>query len=168
MESDFLTSSAVAAAGVIGPAVVGLLGWYFRARVEEYRRARERLDESRVELYVEILDPYIRLLNKDKSQEQKAMKQILSHEYRSRSYQLMLLGDDSVARGYIDFMEYSFKHAGTNQDPKEALRHVGKFMLILRRGLGNHKTKLDEIDMLRWTIKDIHKILDPVGESPGH
>lgn len=53
---------------------------------------------------------------------------------------------------------YKAESTGVEQDPKETMRLWGRLILEIRRSLGNKKTKLDDLDMLRAMIKDIDNL----------
>ena len=56
-------------------------------------------------------------------------------------------------------MKHTYEAEATgNQDPEEMMRLWGKHLLEIRKSLGNKKTKLNELDMLRAMIKDMSKI----------
>ena len=56
-------------------------------------------------------------------------------------------------------MKHTYEAEATgNQDPEKMMRLWGKLLLEIRKSLGNKKTKLNELDMLRAMIKDMSKI----------
>lgn len=48
---------------------------------------------------------------------------------------------------------------GNNKSPKQMLELFGKLLLEIRKSLGNKKTKLTKLELLKFTINDIDKIL---------
>ena len=78
---------------VVGSAVA-LFGWYLRSAVESIRRERERLQGDRRTIYVQILDPFIRMFVgiNDPKEQQKALSQIASVDYRRAFYELNFMG----------------------------------------------------------------------------
>lgn len=145
----------------LGPSLLIVLGgivtWFIKSRVEELRATEQRLREERRKIYSQILDPYIRLFADLKGQgPTQAIKKIMSYDYRRTSFDLNLFGSDQVIRAYNALMKHTYEAESTGrQDPKEMMRLWGSFLLEVRKSLGNRKTKLNEIDMLRAMIKDI-------------
>lgn len=149
---------------VLGPSLLviagGIITWFLKSRVEELRAAQERLREERRKIYGQILDPYIHLFADLKGQgPTQAIKSITSYDYRKTAFELNLFGSDEVVRAYNALMEYTYKTESTKrQDPKEMMRLWGGLLLEIRKSLGNKKTKLHELDMLRAMIKDIDNL----------
>ncbi len=146
---------------VLGPSLLMVLGgiitWFIKSRVEELRATEERLREERRKIYGQLLDPYIHLLADIKGQGPgQAIKKITSLEYRKTAFDLSLLGSDKVVRAYNALMKHINEAESTGkQNPKEMMHRWGSLLLEIRKSLGNEKTKLDELDMLRAMIKDI-------------
>ena len=145
----------------------GIFSLIIRSRLEELRAIEERLSLERRKVYGEILDPYIELFaslaleNGGASTSPKITRKITSKEYRKAIFELGLLGSDDVIRAYNTLMQHSFKSNDPDkQDPFETMRLFGILRLEIRRSLGNKKTKLNELDMLRGEITDIDKFLD--------
>jgi len=150
---------------VLGPSLLMVLGgiitWFIKSRVEELRATKEKLQEDRRKIYGQILDPYIRLFADLKGQgPAQAIKKITSYEYRRTAFDLNLFGSDEVIRAYNALMKYTYEaESAGKQDPKEMMRLWGSLLLEIRKSLGNKKTKLNEIDMLRAMVKDIDNFL---------
>lgn len=148
----------------LGPSLLivlgGLLTWIIKSRIEELRAIEEKLRETRSEIYSQILAPYITLFSDLSPEGQaKVAATITSEEYRKTAFDLALLGSDAVIQAYNSLMSYTFQTEGTgNLDPKEMMRLWGRMLLEIRRSLGNKKTKLSELDMLRAMIKDIDSL----------
>jgi len=106
------------------------------------------------------LDPYIRLFADISGQGQvQAVKRMTSPEYRKTAFELNLFGSDDVIRAYNTLMAHAYEAESTGkQDPKTMMTLFGSFLLEIRKSLGNKKTKLEALDMLRASIKDIDKI----------
>lgn len=146
---------------ILGPSLLMVLGgivtWFIKSRVEELRATEQRLREERRKIYSQILDPYIRLFADLKGQgPAQAIKKITSYDYRRTSFDLNLFGSDEVIRAYNALMKHTYEAESTGkQDSKEMMRLWGSLLLEIRKSLGNKKTKLNELDMLRAMIKDI-------------
>jgi len=149
---------------ILGPTLLVVLGgiitWFIKSKIEELRAIKEKLREERRNIYAQILDPYIRLFADLKGKgPNEALKRITSYDYRKTAFDLNLVGSDEVVRAYNNLMKHTYEAEATgNQDPKEMMRLWGKLLLEIRKSLGNKKTRLNEIDMLRAMIKDIEKL----------
>lgn len=145
--------------------VGGILTWVVRSRFEEFREVERKLRDERRKIYSEILEPYVKLfagISRGDGGANKITKQITSDEYRKAIFELGLIGSDEVVRAYNDLMQYFFKLGTTGtQDMRVTVRLWGKLRLEIRKSLGNKKTKLNEIDMLRGEITDIDKLEKP-------
>ena len=148
----------------LGPTLLmvlgGIIAWFIKSYIEEFRAIEEKLRKERRNIYVQILDPYIRLFADIKVKgPNEALKRITSYNYRKTAFELNLFGSDEVVRAYNNLMKHAYEAETTGiQDPKEMMRFWGKLLLEIRKSLGNKKTKLDEFDMLRAMVKDIDKL----------
>ena len=111
-------------------------------------------------IYLKFLDPYI-ILFTDTSPEgiKKAIKNITSYDYRKTAFELNLFASDGVIKAYNNLLQHAFEAEKTgNRDTKKMMNLFGTLVLETRKNLGNKKTKLESIDMLKGMIKDIEKI----------
>lgn len=142
--------------------IVGLAVWFVRSHIEGIKRATEELQDQRRKIYIDILKPYIQTFAgiKDPSQTKKALRTLTSFEYRLRSFELNMIGSDEVVRAVNNMMQffYSLEKEDTTAQPADLLRYWGGVLLAIRRDLGNRRTKLKEVDMLRSQIKDIDTV----------
>ena len=149
---------------IIGPPLLmvigGIITWVIKSKIEELRELEEKLREERRNIYAQLLDPYIRLFADLKGKgPEVAVKKITSYDYRKTAFDLNLFGSDEVIRAFNNLMKHTYEAEATgNQDPEEMMRLWGKLLLEIRKSLGNKKTKLNEVDMLRAMIKDVSKI----------
>ncbi len=152
---------------IVTPLVAALVGfgvWYVQSRLEALRREQERLHDDRRKVYADVLEPFIRLFAgiKNPKENQKALRHLLSVEYRRTAFEFSLIGADDVVRSFNDLMQYVYSfdaEADEKPNPSELMRLWGAFLLEIRRNVGNPKTKLTPADMLRSQIKDIDKII---------
>lgn len=149
----------------LGPSLLivvgGIITWFLKSRVEELRAIEERLRAERRKTYGDILDPYIHLFAGLKTGQPQAqvLKKLTSYDYRKTAFELCLVGSDQVVQAYNDLMQHSYESERTGkQDAPEMMRLWGLLLLAIRRSLGNKKTRLNELDMLRGMIKDIDKM----------
>ncbi|HEU68289.1 MAG TPA: hypothetical protein ENN53_03610 [Candidatus Acetothermia bacterium] len=145
----------------IGPAFLmvlgGVISWIVRSWTEELRAARVKLREQQRKVYAEILDPYIRLFADLKTKgAQEAAKRITSYEYRQAAFELNLFGSDTVVRAYNSLLAHAYEAEASGQkDPVKMMLLWGGLLLEIRRSVGHKRTRLNELDMLRTTVKDL-------------
>jgi len=148
----------------LGPTLLILagsaIGWFIKFRTEELRATEEKLRSERRKVYEEILDPYIRIFTDSKGQGAvQALKKVTSYEYRRTAFELNLFGSDEVVRAYNELVQYTYQAEASGQpNTSIMMRRWGRLLLEIRRSLGNRRTRLDEVDMLRGMIKDIDQI----------
>lgn len=148
-------------------AAVGFAVWYFQTRIEEIRRTQDRLNDNQRTVYFEVLEPFIRTfagVNNPK-ETQKALKQVLSVDYRKTAFEFSLIGSDDVVRAFNSMMQhiYSMEHNPERQSTI-LMRLWGELLLAIRKDVGNFKTRLTAKDMLRNQIKDIDEYFDSQSE----
>lgn len=167
---DYLTAIGTIATPILVLILTGV-GWSIRNRNERVRELEEKLRDDRINVYFQILEPFIiamltdEIFKKDKSFKGKARQEIvdekiLSLEYRKAAYKLTLVGSDRVVKAYNDLMQafYNKPENETSEETAMRLFHfLGKFLLEIRRGMGNEKTSLKEFEMLESMITDIRK-----------
>lgn len=150
---------------LLASALVGFGVWFVQSRIEELRRARERLRDERRDVYSKILEPYIRLFSglNDPGVEAEVVKLITSFDYRKTAFELNLIGSDSVVLAFNDMMMffYAAQAAGEQPSAAEMLTRWGTFLLEIRRSIGDPNTKLGYRDMLRGLISDLDRNLGP-------
>jgi len=156
--------------------VLGLagIGWRLRSRLERRFALEDKLRQGRVQTYNQILEPFILLLTSDAAWKSNpktknadknamAMEKMLSFEYRSQGFQLSLVGSDAVVKAYNNLMQYFFQRgtqsaAAGEADVREMMTFLGRFLLEIRRSMGNESTELDGWDMLEWFMSDARKL----------
>ncbi|MHB8162668.1 MAG: hypothetical protein ACYDGT_09270 [Thermoleophilia bacterium] len=144
-------------------AAVGFTVWYIQSRIERIRREEERILDERRTVYLTILDPFIRIfagINKP-AEAKKAQEQLVSYEYKRTALEFNLIGSDNVVHSFNTFMQYNFK---SESDPKVMLTLWGELLLEIRRSVGDPKTDLEPVDMLKAQINDIDTFLDKDAE----
>jgi len=157
--------------------VLGLtaVGWKYRQTIERQMRLEEKLRDHRIVVYNQILEPFILILmteeawqsdkkNRHKDKNEIATTQMLSLEYRQASSKLSLMGSDEVVSAFNDLMQYFFNqdYSADSEVSEEKLnymmRMLGKFLLEIRKSMGNEKTTLDHWSMLEWFLTDARKM----------
>lgn len=156
------------------------VGWKYRQSMERKLKLEEKLRPDRIEIYNQILEPFIILFisdkawsldkkNKSKSKSEMAMSTMVSLEYRKVASKLSLLGSDAVVLAYNDLMQhfYGMEDASQVSSPdkmKAAMSFLGNFLLEIRKSMGNEATRIDNWGMLEWFLTDARKLRD--GELP--
>ena len=165
---DVLTTVATALTPIL-LSIVGFILWKYRQSFERKARLEQDLRDERVELYNVILEPFVILLTSDEAWKQdkknrtknkygEAEKKMLSFEYRKAAFRLRLFANDEVLRAYDNLMsDFSNYSPDTYSQEKDLALRVqrtaellGKFLLALRRGMGNEKTDLTPKEMAAW------------------
>ncbi len=125
---------------------IALFTWYLRSSVETIRRERERLQGDRRAIYLQVLDPFIRILAglSDPSEQQEVLGQIASVDYRRTFYELNFMGSDDVILAMNDLLQFFFRaeREGTKPEPRSVLDLWGSVLLAIRKDLGIRNTKL--------------------------
>jgi hypothetical protein len=86
-------------------------------------------------------------------------QKLASREYRQNALRMTLIASDSVVRAYNDVMQYAFQSQSQPARPgSEMAALLGRFLLELRRSMGNDTTKLDDWAMLEWFLGDARKL----------
>ena len=154
---------------VVAPSLIGVtgavVGWFLKSRSEELRATQERLVAERRKLYIELLEPYIRMFaakGDDSAPDTiKAMQTIPSFEYRKTAFEFGFFASDGVMRAWNDMLASFFaaSQQGRQIDAKALISAYGRVLLEIRRSLGNKDTSLQPKDMLRSMITDIDRYL---------
>lgn len=150
------------------------VGWKYRQSVERKIKLEEKLRDDRINIYNQILEPFIILLmtdtawqsdkrNKGKDKNEIAVTQMLSLDYRKVSFKLSLIGSDSVVNSFNDLMQHSYNQADDGHTPSSAqlrtmMSLLGSFLLEIRKSMGNETTKIDNWGMLEWFMTDARKM----------
>lgn len=179
---DYLTGIA----SLLTPLLVLLLtavGWKYRQSLERKAKLEERLRDDRIDIYNQILEPFIILLtteaawqtdkkHRTQDKNQVAVAKMLSLDYRKVSFKLSLIGSDPVVRAFNDLLQYFYSRGKSGSTPdacdlREMMSLLGRFLLEIRRSMGNEATELDNWNMLEWFMTDARKLRDepPQGSS---
>ena len=142
--------------------LAGFITWFLKENSEKLKLQRERLVEEKRKNYDRILEPIIRVFTgmKNPNELKKAIKDIQSFDYRKTAFQLMQFGSDEVVNAYNDYFQYLYNNE-SELEPYLMLDKLGSLVLEIRKDIGNSKTQLKSIDMLRFMITDINKLKKP-------
>ena len=146
---------------ILGPSLLIILGgiitWIIKSKIEELRSIEEKLLEERRKIYINILEPFILIFaGVTPGKIKEAQNIISSDEYRKTGFLLNLYGSDNVIKAFNDMMILAFSSEKTeSRDPLAMMNKLGKFLLEIRKSVGNKKSKLKNIDMLRSMLKDL-------------
>ena len=124
---------AIVNSGIVG-AISAAIGYYLRKYFESIAKEREKLSSERRRVYIEILEPYIKVLTeiKSKSDRNPAVKTLLSFEYKKSLYKLNLIGSDEVIKSVNKFIAVSREINSDNSiKPEEIIKCWGELILKL-------------------------------------
>lgn len=171
----------VTALGAIATPIIvialGAWGWLIRSRFERRVELENQLREDRIQIYNDILEPFVIAFTadlawksdpkrKNKSKEEALTDILLSLDYRRKAFKMVLLGSDGVVRAYDNLMQHFYNQTGPGANPLPMLSLLGDFLLEVRRSMGNEATKLTNVHMLEWFITDLRETgLKPSGSS---
>lgn len=146
------------------------VGWKYRQSIDRKAKLEEKLRDDRIEIYNSILEPFIIILMKDEAwKEDKKHKGInkdkyatsilLSLDYRKISFKLSLLGSDNVVIAFNNLMQFFYAQSEQSSScdashTYEMMSLLGKFLLEIRKSMGNEATKIDNWGMLEWFLTD--------------
>ncbi len=148
---------------IIVPAVTLLIGafttWLVQKNLQEKRDIERRLAEKRHELYMGILDYYIRAIT-GTDDAQKLRETAFSYEYKKKGFELVLIGDDRVIKAYNELLDYStaLEEDDKSDNEYEILKLFARLLREIRKSLGYKHTTLTDVDIIRPFIKDAEKL----------
>lgn len=166
----------VAAIGSIATPVIVLvissIGWRVKQGIERKIELENKLREDRVEIYNQILEPFIIILmsdkawemdkrNKGKNKSDVGTAAMLTLEYRRLGFKLALMANDEVVIAYNNMMQYLYNLDEIRQPNdflKDMMKLLGTFLIEIRKSMGNEATKLDHWDMCEWWMSDTRKV----------
>lgn len=169
---DYVTAFGAIATPVLVLLITGL-GWKFRKSIDRRIELEDKLRDDRINSYNVILEPFTLLLmtqsawehdkqNKGKNKDDIAITKLLSLDYRRAAFKLSLVADDDVVLAYNELMQFFYSQedptAATDEKLKATLSLHGKFLLEIRKSMGNESTRLDHWQMLEWFMTDVRKI----------
>jgi len=154
--------------------VLTAVGWKARASVERRIELENKLRDDRIEIYNQILEPFVILLmsdaawesdkrNKNKDKNDIATNKMLTLEYRRLGLKLSLMAPDTVVKAYNNLMQSLYGMEESQAHKKDSflidmLELLGTFLVEIRKSMGNEATKLDHWDMCEWWMKDARKL----------
>lgn len=170
---DYLTAIGSVATPLL-VIILSAIGWRFKSSVERKIDLENRLRDDRIDIYNQILEPFIILLmsevawaqdkkNKNINKNELAISKMLTLDYKKLGFKLSLMGSDPVVKSYNNLMQY-FYNMGENKSTesenflKEMLELLGTFLLEIRKNMGNESTSLDHWDMCEWWMSDTRKV----------
>ncbi len=142
----------------------GGVGYIIKGKIEENRRIKEGIYEKQRQLYIEILEPYIKLFTKMATGEKDIdviVNEMQTYEYRKKAFELNLFGSDEVIKSMNKYWQHIYSHdnnLGEDKGSKQILLLFGDILIEVRKSLGNKHTQLKNIDMFKFFIKDIDKL----------
>ena len=135
---------------------------------DEARELEEKLREHRTAIYNDLLEPFVIMFTKDaglpkakeyrgKTNADVTQSKIMSLEYKQTAFEFLLLGSDEVVRSYNNLMQFFYTHElneASIEMIQQAMALLGKFLLEIRKSVGNQTTTLHHFEMLEFLITD--------------
>jgi hypothetical protein len=171
---DYVTAIGAIATPIVVLALTGA-GWRFRTKMERQAVLEDKLREDRIGTYNAILKPFIILLmsekawesdpeNEGKDKNDVASRILLSLDYREQGFRLSLVGSDPVVRSYNDLMQFSYRleenPAAADEKVRTMMGLLGRFLLEIRKSMGNEATQMTNWEMLEWFLTDARRYRD--------
>ena len=135
--------------------LAGISIWVIISRIEEKRKASEKLREERREIYDHVIDPFVHIAAGDVDKGTYTDNIFQTYEYRKDLFNLFLIGSDGVILAFIDLILHTYHGDKETIDNEKTMRLFGKLQLEIRKSLGFKKTKLKDYDMIKVMIKDL-------------
>ena len=169
---DFVTAIGSIATPII-VLIISTIGWKAKNNIERKIDLENKLRGDRIEIYNKILEPFIILLmsdiawksdknNKGKDKTATGTSTMLTLEYRRHGFKLALMANDSVVKAYNNLMQYIYnmkEHESSETEfLKDMMELLGKFLIEIRKSMGNETTELDFWDMCEWWMSDTRKV----------
>ena len=147
---------------IVGPTslviIGGVVSWLLQNRIQKLNKLNEELRQQRIKKYASIVDPIVVIYSKVDGGPEKAGEILQSIEYRRASFELNFWGSDEVVNAYNDLIQFMYsrdREGYKASDTYDMLRLLGTLFLEIRKDVGNSRSKLQPIDMLRSMITDI-------------
>lgn len=169
---DYVTAIGAIATPVLVLLLTGV-GWKFRKSIDRRIELEDKLRDDRINIYNIILEPFAMLhmsqaawehdkQNKGKNKDDIAITKLLSLDYRKAAFKLSLVANDDVVLAYNELMQFFYSQedpaAASDEKLKTMLCLHGKFLLEIRKSMGNETTRLNHWQMLEWFMSDVRKI----------
>ena len=124
-----LTPSLTAAIGAI---LAGIMTWFVQSRIEALRRETERLRDERKNIYMEILEPMIKALQRvnDPDDPESAMDSMWSFGYRKAIFELNFIGSDRVVEALNDLMQGIYSGSQSPTTFRDTLNKTGQSRVV--------------------------------------
>ena len=149
--------------GVTASGISGAIGWFIKASQETARREREKLENERRKLYMQILKPYLSIFADldNPVTRRKALKEVASPSYRRAHYDFNMIGSDHAIRAMNNMVQHAREMEKGDVAPREddLVTYWGGLLLAIRKDLGSKNSKLKKVDMLIAHVNDIDKIM---------
>ena len=169
--SQSITLQWISAIGsIVTPVLILILGAILTRATSHQEKILEiqaKLQDDRIEIYNTILEPYIiatmpkHLVDKEPKYGGKdpgiiAGEIIASPKFKNAEFKLLLIGSDEVVQTYNQIKKFIFKGKidGSNESTKELLKLETKFILAIRKSVGNERSSISQGDAIWWFVKD--------------
>lgn len=155
--------------------ILSAAGWKLRAANDRRLELENMLREDRIRTYNIILEPFIILLmtdaawgmdkkHKNVDKTMHATSKMVSLEYREASFKLALVAPDRLVKSYNNLVQSFYNSGEDKRDDvvkiKAMLELLGKFLIEIRKSMGNETTNLNHWDMCEFWMTDARKLKD--------
>jgi hypothetical protein len=149
INSDLIKTLVGATIAAVGAAITIVLGkaWELKTKI------KQEIREKKIPIYEEQLHTIFKVLFDDKIGRTKLSEKELLEKFAEFSEKLVIWGSPTTIRAWNEFREFNWEGA----TPENALQAFGKFMIALRKDLGNSNAGVAPTDLLRLFINDIPK-----------
>ena len=100
--------------------------------------------------------------NKNIDKTDYATSKLLSLEYREASFKLALVAPDALVKSYNNLLQSFYNSDEETREStlkfKGMLELLGKFLIEIRKSMGNESIKLDHWDMCEFWMTDARKL----------
>ena len=154
--------------------IISGLGWAFKTSIERANRLEQSMRQDRLKIYQIILEPFVVMFTKDEAalsgsggmseaNQEKALKMVLSKEYREAAFNLALFANDDVLQAFNAMFQSAYKIDSSTTSSFDLIFKMGDLLLAIRKSVGNETTRIKNYEMLKWMINDIEQYVDNNG-----
>ena len=149
--------------GAVISLVVGVMvaasTWFVTTRVAQLQEARNALRTEKRKIYLELLEPWIRvwaIVGSSSNEKQKTRdlqasikKDVRSFEGRKKQFEFKLVGSDTTIRAYNALLR-----AGWDDSNDQSLEMLARLLLAIRNDLGPGKSDLEPHELIQSFINE--------------
>lgn len=141
---------------VLITALLGAIGWLFRAEKEKRAAIENQLSEKKYKVYQSVIGLFIEIINSVRKN-QPLDQEYLFEKMTGITKELIIYGSDPVLKRF----SYYKQHASP-QEPIRALKLYYDVMIAIRKDMGHPKTVANEDDLLGMFLADYNVYRDEI------